>query len=201
MLVDLFRDELFFPFSDYATDIQHFIGAQRYWLALLRAVPEFVEADWHPVLRAVDVAADQASGLMLRLQDTTNSRLLSLHTNSFEGCTAELLADNPPMTPKQIAEAKEKFEWKPDKAAISGITREHAIREAGMIYVAFTAQAEPAEIYVPDAGHPEGGYLLPARRLVLLSEVSRDCEPQAQEALSRFLKEPARRLDRSAPQT
>lgn len=35
MLVDTFKDDPFFPFAGYATDIQHFIGAQRYWLTLL----------------------------------------------------------------------------------------------------------------------------------------------------------------------
>lgn len=188
MIIETFKDDPFFPFVDYATDIQHFIGAQRYWLTLLRAVPAFHEEDWHPVLRAVDVTADQASGLMLRLQNRRHARLLTLHTNSLAGCAAELLADNPPMTPQQVNAAQDQFDWTPDTAQIGGMTPEAALREAAEIYQPFVTQSEASEIYVPQAGHPEGGVLLPARHLLLQSEVSRDCEPLAWDALADFLR-------------
>jgi len=190
MLVDQFRADPLFPFQDYATDIRHFIGAQGYWLALLRALPEFDQADWQPVQRPVDVLADQLSGLMLRLQNTRQARLLTLHTNSFEGCVVELIADNPPMTQEEVTQAKGLFDWQPDAETAAGLTPDSAIRVADQLYHAFRAPEEPAEIYIPDAGHPDGGYILPARRLFLQSEVSRDCEPRARAALARFMKTP-----------
>ncbi|MFU8865080.1 MAG: hypothetical protein ACNA7O_14285 [Rhodobacterales bacterium] len=188
MIIDTFKGDPFFPFVDYATDIRHFIGAQRYWLTVLRALPAFHEEDWHPVLRAVDVTADQLSGMMLRLQNTRHARMVTLHTNSFEGCVAELLADNPPMTAQQVKAATEQFDWTPDSAQIEGISHAEAMRDAGLIYEPFTAQTETSEIYLPQAGHPDGGVLLPARHLLLQSEVSRDCEPLAWDALIDFLR-------------
>jgi hypothetical protein len=187
MVIHDFKDDPFFPFVGYAPDIRHFIGAQRYWLTLLRALPAFHEEDWHPVLRAVDVTADQTSGLMMRLQNRRQARLLTLHTNSFKGCVAELLADNPPMTPQAVTEATQQFGWTPDSAQIAGMTRETALHDAGLIYQPFVAQIESAEIYVPQAGHPEGGVLVPAQHLLLQSEVSRTCEPLAWDALAGFL--------------
>lgn len=186
-VIDTFKDDPFFPFVDYATDIQHFIGAQRYWLTVLRAIPAFHEEDWQPVMRAVDVSADQASGLMLRLENRRAAKLLSLHTNSFEGCVAELLADNPPMTPDAVEAAEKQFDWVPGSSQIAGMTHADAVRDAGLIYTPFMTQIEAAEIYVPQAGHPEGGLLLPAQHLLLQSEVSRDCELQAWDALAAFL--------------
>ncbi|WP_103255609.1 hypothetical protein [Tabrizicola aquatica] len=188
LLVETFKDDPFFPFAGYATDIQHFIGAQRYWLTLLRAIPEFHEEDWHPVLRAVDVTADQLSGLMLRLQNLRQAKLLTLHTNSLDGCAAELLADNPPMTPQAVAEAQDQFDWTPDATQIAGLTPEAARRDAALIYTPFTSQVEGSEIYLPQSGHPEGGVLVPARHLLLQSEISRECEPLAWDALSDFLR-------------
>lgn len=187
MLIDTFKDDPFFPFAAYATDIQHFIAAQRYWLGLLRAHPAFHEEDWQPVQRAVDVQADQLSGLMLRLRNLRQARLLTLHTNSFDGCVAELLADNPPMSPQELAEAQEQFDWTPDASQIAGMTPEAARRDAALIYKPFASQVEPSEIYLPQPGHPEGGVLVPARHLLLQSEISRECEPLAWDALTDFL--------------
>ena len=85
MLTDQFADEPFFPYPDYATDLQHFIAAQRYWLTLLRAVPAFDEGRWHPVLRPVDIVADQSQGLMYWLRNNAKAKEISLHTNSLAG--------------------------------------------------------------------------------------------------------------------
>lgn len=188
MVIHDFHDDPFFPFVDYATDIQHFIGAQRYWLTVLRAIPAFHEEEWQPVLRAVDVTADQTSGLMLRLQNTRHAKLLTLHTNSFEGCVAELVADNPPMTPQQVTAATQQFDWTPDSAQIAGMTHKAAMRDASLIYQPFVIQTESSEMYLPQAGHPEGGVLVPAQHLLLQSEVSPECEPLARDALAGFLR-------------
>ncbi len=42
MVIRDFKDDPFFPFVDYATDIQHVIGARRYWLTLLRGACFFL---------------------------------------------------------------------------------------------------------------------------------------------------------------
>lgn len=188
MLVDTFKDDPFFPFAGYATDIQHFIGAQRYWLTLLRALPGFHEEDWQPLPRAVDVGADQLSGLMLRLQNLRQAKLLTLHTNSLDGCAAELLADNPPMPPQQVAQAQDLLDWTPGAAQIAGMTPEAARRDAALIYTPFTSHVERSEIYLPQSGHPEGGVLVPAPHLLLQSEISRECELLAVDRLSDFLR-------------
>ncbi len=188
MLYDDFLDEPHFPYEHYATDLDHFIAAGRYWLMLLRSAKGFEEGQWQPVLRPVDVIADQLSGMMFWLRNISDTKEISLHTNSLEGCAAQLHADNPPMCPDAIKKAETSFDWTPTPDEIKGQSLEQAFVEAREIYEPFSAWVEPVQFFKPDVNNPAGGATYDAERLILTSEVSRDCEPLALNALDLFLK-------------
>jgi hypothetical protein len=186
-MIELFKTEPGFPFPDYDIDVQQYIGAQRYWLHLVRQAPGFDAGRWAAVVRPVDIPGDQARGLLLWLRSAEDRKEIFLSTSSFEACVRQHRADHAGMSPRQIREARETWGYEPDEATVRGLTEAEAKAEVQAFYKPFLAWVEPAVWFRQDRGHPDGGTEVAVERLILTSEIAPGPETQALRALQLFL--------------
>ena len=178
MILHRFKDTPGFPFSRYFEDINDYIGAQQYWLAVLRATEGWVEDDW-AALPAPPLTEEQRfDGEMLALGSRQEPKQMLVQTKSVEGEVASLMRYNDGIG------AEEAARWGGD--AVPAMTRaeaEASARDAPPVM----AWVEAATAWKPDAAHPEGGVEQPVERLILTAEMSDRAEPRARHALALFV--------------
>lgn len=181
MVLDGFRDVPGFPFPRYFEDVGQFISAQRYWAAVLRATPGWVETDWAP-LPAGPLTADQRfDGEVLALGSTREPKQILLQTKSVEGEVASLLRYNDGLSAEELARSGG------EAMAIPPMTRAEAEAEARLA-PALLAWVEAATAWRPLASHPAGGVEVPVERLILTAEISERAEARALRALEAFVR-------------
>ncbi|MCE8032047.1 hypothetical protein EKK97_10245 [Billgrantia tianxiuensis] len=204
-MIEMFLDDPKFPFFDYYCDADSYIRAQRYWLLLLRSLPQYSEGEWAPVMRPVDVKDDQSSGLVFWIRNAVDKKEIILHTGSFEGFVHQYMVDNGGYTDEEVEQFAKDFNYHPSEAEKRGLTWDEAEKDARLMYEDFLVWVEDAIYFHHDASHPEGGVEVPVERLILTSEISERAEPLATRALELFLqkgpaKERVNRVFSSDPQ-
>ena len=189
MHLEFFRDYPKFPFLDYYKSANQYVGAQQYWLYVLRKSEGFIESDWGAVIRPVNIKQDQTDGLMYWIRNSKDKKEILFHTNSFEGCVNQYMLDNSGMDSGDVDDAINKFGFEPSEEEIRGLTWKEAEKISKSFYESFLTRVEKNDFFKEDATHLEGGYDVPIERLIVVSEVSSDCEPKALQALELFLQD------------
>ncbi|RCK47091.1 hypothetical protein TH25_16415 [Thalassospira profundimaris] len=192
MILDEFTSVPDFPFERYFESVNQHISATQYWLRVLRSVPGFVESDWKPRVRPIELEDDMYLGKVVDIISLKLKKEINLQTYSVLGDANMLMKENQPISEEEYAEQKNLFgpNFMLEDDALSGITYEEALQEAKANSV-----TKPVMIWVEKGIHwevapdlSEGGYEVPIERLILTSEISRRAEPKAIQALELFLR-------------
>ncbi|OKH87846.1 hypothetical protein [Thalassospira sp. TSL5-1] len=191
MILDEFTSVPDFPFERYFESVNQHISATQYWLRVLRSVSGFVESDWKPRVRPIELEEDMYLGKVVDIISLKLKKEINLQTYSVLGDANMLMKENQPISEEEYAEQKKVFgpDFVLDETARNGITYEEAVLEAQE-----NSLIKPAMIWVekgiywevaPDLS--EGGYEVPIERLILTWEISERAEPKAIQALELFL--------------
>lgn len=191
MILDQFKTHPEFPFDRYFESSNHYAGAMQYWMAVLRAADTFVDTDWHPRSRPVEIDEDMYLGKVIDIVSMKLRKEINLQIWSVPGDANTLLTENSGVTETEYAALKESLgpEFELSQEATRGMSaaeamaeaREEASRNASKIWV------EDCVIWQPDPKSDEGGYEIRAERLVMTAQVTPDGEAAVLRALALFL--------------
>lgn len=166
-VVDTHRSQPGFPFVNYFRDADEHAGAAAYWTEVLASIPEI--AGWQPV---AGPPAPLADGQMALLQAMDQPKLIELLTSSREGVASEVLDLNGPMDDEAIRDWTELVGADPAEPQLRGMHDFEALEWAEENYRPFIAFVQ----HDPDA----------LERLVLIAEISPECEALARQAIALF---------------
>ena len=184
MILDGFRTQPDFPFEGYFEDVAQYIQTRLYWLAVLRHAIGFDENDWQTDPDSGNPAEDMSNGLGVRLSSATLNKQIWIDTISLPGEINMVLRLNAPMDRAYLLD---EFDEETRAKLLAGVPEDILRAETAAAYKPLMAWVEPAILWLPKPGHPEGGEEIAVERLIVSAEISEAAEPLALQALESFL--------------
>lgn len=193
MILQQFKDEPDFPFNRYFESANQYTFATQYWLRVLRSVPNFVETDWKPRERPVEIEQNMYLGKVIDIISVVLKKEINLQTVSILGDANVLFRENGGLSDEEYKGQKKLFgeNFELDDKLLNSITYEEALQEAqeNSKKNDIMAWVEKAIHWQPDIKYPEGGYDINIERLILTAEISEYAEPKVLQAIELFLQE------------
>ena len=176
-----------YPFDDYYRSVNQFIGAQQYWLRVLRLAAGFDDRDWQPLIKPVDVADDMHTGLVIEIQNLEQRKTLRIHATSIDGRAAFLLRED-----NETREAVAQFGSDPafdddlDVPLVETLDQAQAIaRSEFAAHAGFDAGVDRRDIFIETADG--GGDYVYGEQMSIVSSICPENEARALHALELYL--------------